>query len=145
LTGGWIVVASAEHVARGVAGGFMQAGHGKLAPLRRIATGDAVICYSPSTVLGGADKLQALTAFGVVQEGAPYQVDMGEGFQPFRRNVAWRPARQVPIRPLLERLELTAGVPNWGYRLRFGVVPIGRQDVAVIAKAMGVETDGGRG
>ena len=32
----WIAVASADHVARGVAGGFMQVCHGKRAPLARI-------------------------------------------------------------------------------------------------------------
>ena len=32
----WLAVASAEHVRRGRAEGFMQVSHGKLGPLRRI-------------------------------------------------------------------------------------------------------------
>lgn len=48
----WIAVACAEHVARGVAGGFMQVSHGKRAPLVRIRPGDRVAYYSPSRVLG---------------------------------------------------------------------------------------------
>jgi len=31
----WIVVVSKDHIARGVAGGFMQANHGKEGPLKR--------------------------------------------------------------------------------------------------------------
>ena len=38
----WIAIASAEHVRRGVAGGFAQVCHGKAAPLRRLAPGDVV-------------------------------------------------------------------------------------------------------
>lgn len=52
-----IAVASAEHVRIGRAGGFMQVGHGKLAPLRRIAPGDRVVYDSPATTLGGQDGL----------------------------------------------------------------------------------------
>ena len=41
----WIGVASADHVARGRADGFMQVCHGKAAPLRRIKPGDGVVYY----------------------------------------------------------------------------------------------------
>jgi hypothetical protein len=36
----WLAVASAEHVRRGQAEGFMQVCHGKAAPLKRIQPGD---------------------------------------------------------------------------------------------------------
>jgi len=39
MNGGWIAVACADHVALGVAGGFMQVCHGKAAPLRRMRPG----------------------------------------------------------------------------------------------------------
>jgi len=68
----WIAIASAEHVRRGRAEGFMQVGHGKAAPLKRIAPGDGVIYYSPTITLGGKDRLQAFTAVGVVCAGDPY-------------------------------------------------------------------------
>ena len=57
----WIVIASADHVARGVEGGFVQACHGKDAPLRRIRTGETVITYSPVTVFGTS---AAVATFG---------------------------------------------------------------------------------
>lgn len=36
----WIGVVSKNHVLRGVEGGFAQVGHGKGAPLRRMAPGE---------------------------------------------------------------------------------------------------------
>ncbi len=44
----WVAVASAEHEAIGRAQGFMQFCHGKAAPLRRIAAGEAVVYYAPA-------------------------------------------------------------------------------------------------
>ena len=75
-------VASAERVRLGRSNGFMQVSHGKSAPLRRIERGDRVVFYSPTDAFRGKDKLQSFTAIGVVKEGAPYQVDMGDGFLP---------------------------------------------------------------
>ncbi len=136
----WIAVASAAHVRRGRTEGFMQVNHGKAAPLRRVKPGDGIVYYSPSTVLGEKDGLQAFTAVGTVREGEPYQGEMGGGFTPFRRDVEWVKARETPIKPLLDRLEFTAGKSNWGYQLRFGLFPISAGDFALIAEAMGAET-----
>ncbi len=132
----WIAVASAEHVRRGRSEGFMQVGHGKAAPLKRIKPGDRVVYYSPAVTLGGKDKLQAFTAIGTVKDGEPYVADMGKGFKPHRRDVNWAKAEEAPIRPLLETLEFTAGKPNWGYQLRFGLFPISAADFRLIANAM---------
>jgi len=133
----WIAVASAEHVRRGRAAGFMQVNHGKAAPLRRVKPGDGIIYYSPTTIMGEKDGLQAFTAIGTVREGEPYQGDMGGGFTPFRRDVEWTAAKETPIKPLLDRLEFTAGKLNWGYQLRFGLFSVSAVDFALIAEAMG--------
>ena len=133
----WIAVASAEHVRRGREGGFMQVCHGKAAPLRRVQPGDGVVYYSPTGAFGGNDGLRAFTAIGRVRNAEPYQFDMGTGFRPFRRDVDWAEADETPIRPLLDRLDFTAGKPNWGYQLRFGLIEVGAHDFAVIAEAMG--------
>ena len=90
----WIAVASAEHVRRGRKDGFMQVNHGKAAPLRRVKPGDGIVYYSPTTILGEKDGLQAFTAIGTVREGEPYQGDMGAGFTPFRRDVDWATAKK---------------------------------------------------
>jgi len=135
--GNWLAVASAEHVRLGRAQGFMQVCHGKLAPLRRLRAGDQVVYYSPSTRFGGGDRLQAFTGLGQVLPGEPYAFDMGGGFVPHRRDVAWRPeASEAGIQPLLQRLSFSAGRAHWGYALRFGLLAITAEDMELIAAAM---------
>jgi hypothetical protein len=137
MSGHWIAVAAAEHVQRGRLGGFMQVCHGKSAPLRRIKPGDGVAYYSPATSFRGQDRLQAFTAIGHAGDGEPYQVDMGDGFQPFRRDMDWLDAMPASIRPLLDQLDFCRGQPAWGQRLRFGLLSVSAQDFQLIAQAMG--------
>ncbi|KAA0681834.1 EVE domain-containing protein [Roseomonas genomospecies 6] len=133
----WIAIASAEHVRRGRAEGFMQVCHGKAAPLRRILPGDRVAYYSPTERFQGKDRLQSFTAVGIVRDGDPYRFDMGGGFVPFRRDVRWLDGRETPIQPLLDRLDFSAGVRNWGYPFRFGLFTVTDRDLDTIAAAMG--------
>ena len=137
----WIAVASAEHVRRGRREGFMQVCHGKAAPLRRIRPGDRVVYYSPTEQFQGKDKMRAFVAIGTVRDAAPYQVDMGGGFCPYRRDVAWLPACEAPIAPLLGTLAFTADRRNWGYQLRFGLFEISADDMSAIAIAMNAAFD----
>jgi EVE domain len=135
----WIAVAAAEHVRRGRAAGFMQVCHGKAASLRRLQPGARVAYYSPTETFRGKDKLQAFTAIGVVRPAEPYCFDMGSGFCPFRRDVRWLEAREAPIQPLLDMLDFSAGVKNWGYQLRFGLFEIGDHDLRIVAAAMAAQ------
>lgn len=134
----WVAVASADHVRRGVEASIMQVCRGKAAPLRRVSPGDRVAYYSPTSAFRGPDKLQALTAYGRVKDGEPYVFDMGGGFRPYRRDVAWERARATPIRPLLDVLAFTSADRNWGYKLRFGLFEIGAGDMDLIEAAMGL-------
>jgi hypothetical protein len=83
----FIVVVSKDHLARGVEGGFMQANHGKEAPLKKLSRGDWVVFYSPKKAYGGKESLQAFTAIGQVRNEKIYQQKMSEDFIPFRRDV----------------------------------------------------------
>ena len=135
----WIAVASAEHARRGCAApasGFMQVCHGKCAPLKRVLPGDRVAYYAPTLTLGGKDKCQRFVSIGLVQAGEPYAFDMGGGFVPFRRDVAYVPAQEACILPLLERLEFVEDRRRWGYQFRFGLFKIGDVDMRLIAQAM---------
>lgn len=134
----WIAVASADHVLRGQADGYMQVCHGKATPLRRMQAGDIVVYYSPSQVFGSKISLQAFTAIGRLKPRDAYQADMGGGFHPYRRDVAWTASRQASIQPLLQTLEFSTGVKNWGYQFRYGLFAISEHDMRVIAAAMGV-------
>jgi hypothetical protein len=132
----WVAVASAEHVAIGRAGGFMQVGHGKGAPLKRLQVGDRIAYYSPVRRLGGKEACQAFTAIGTVRDERIYQGRMADGFEPFRRDVDWCDAHEASIRPLLDALSFTQGKPNWGYAFRFGLLKVTADDMALIARAM---------
>ncbi len=140
----WLAVASAEHVAIGRRGGFMQVCHGKGEPLRRIQPGDRIVYYSPSQRYSPShaardkDRLQAFTAIGTVKLGTAYRADMGEGFLPYRRDVAWHEAGAVPLSLLKDALAFTRE-PNWGYRLRQGLVELNDADMTLIAEAMFTE------
>ncbi len=135
----WVTVASADHVQRGREGGFMQACHGKVAPLRRVRPGDRVVCYSPTRVFGESDRCQSFTAIGLARDRDPYQVEMAPGFVPYRRDVQWLPARAQPIAPLVERLNFCLGQRSWGFQFRFGFFEIDAHDMQLIAQAMAVE------
>lgn len=132
----WIAVACAEHARRGRQLGIMQVCHGKAAPLRRVHPGDRVAYYSPTIAFRRTETCQAFTAYGIVRAGEVYQVDMGGGFCPFRRDVAWHPTREVPIRPLLDRLDFTRGQRNWGYAFRYGLFAVSDHDMDLIADEM---------
>ena len=139
MTKYWVAVASADHLARGKQGGFMQVNHGKAAPLKRMKRGDVVAYYSPLKEFGGTEKLRAFTGLGKITSEMPYQGDMGEGFKPFRHNVAWLETNDAPIESLLQQLEFTKGKTNWGYQFRFGLFEISEQDLRIIAKNMDAE------
>ena len=70
-----------------------------------------------------------------VKQGALYQADMGFGFHPHRRDVAWHDAEPVPLAVLQDELAFTQE-KNWGYRLRQGLIEISDADMTLIAEAM---------
>lgn len=114
----WIAVASAEHVRRGRAEGFMQVSHGKEAPLKRVKPGDGIIYYSPTEVLGVKDGLQSFTAIGTVRDGVPYRGEMGS-FKAFRRDVDWAKADEAAARPTRfhrRQKQLGLSVALWALR-----------------------------
>ena len=137
----WLAVASADHVTLGRRGGFMQVCHGRPEPLARLLPGDRVVYYSPTHRYWPShservrDRLQAFTALGTVARGKPYQVDTGAGLDPWRRDVVWHEAEAVPLALLIAELGFTQG-PNWGYRLRRGLVEMSAADMERIAEAM---------
>ncbi len=132
----WLIVASQNHVQRGSAGGFAQACHGKPGPLRQMRTGDWVVFYSPTLEFRGPEKCQAFTAIGQVSDELVYQVDMGAGFEPFRRNVHFHACTPAPIRPLINDLSFISDKQRWGFPFRRGFMAIPAADFERIAAAM---------
>jgi hypothetical protein len=131
----WLGVASADHVARAVELGIAQIGHGKRGGLARLQAGEWLVYYSPRVGFAASEPLRAFTALGRVADAELYQADEGS-FKPWRRRVDYeRGASQVALGSLAERLELTQA-PNWGYRLRRGLVELGAGDLELIRAAM---------
>jgi len=135
----WVIVASKNHVMRGVQAGIAQANHGKAAPLKRMSVGDGVLYYSPKLEFEGNEKLQAFTAVGQVVGEDVYQFDMGGGFIPFRRDVKYLNAVDVPIQPLIPHLTFIENKSSWGYLFRFGFFEIPKADFDLIASQMTTE------
>lgn len=135
----WIAVACREHALRGCAQpdqGFMQVCHGRRAPLQRLEPGDRVVVYSPTHTMGGKDKVQAFVAAGLVLPGQPYPFDMGGGFVPHRRDVAYLPVQPARIEQLLDDLEFVENRQRWGYKFRFGLFEVGPTDMRRILHVM---------
>ena len=115
--------------------GIAQIGHGRRPGLDRMRPGDWLVYYSPRPSMDSAAHLRAFTAVGTVTDDEVWQADDG-GFRPWRRRVSYdRTAREVPLTEVRDRLALTTG-PNWGHRLRRGLVPLTDGDVAVLRAAM---------
>ena len=132
----WVGVASQDHVARGVAGGFCQLGHGKAAPLKRMSPGDWIIYYSPKVRLDGVELCQQFTAIIEIVERDVYVFEMALNFAPYRRAVRFLDAGATPIRPLVERLSFIRDSKRWGYAFRFGHLEMSREDFELIASKM---------
>ncbi|MDO3645169.1 EVE domain-containing protein [Mucilaginibacter sp. L3T2-6] len=132
----WIVVVSKDHIARGIAGGFMQANHGKKGPLKRMSADDGLIVYSPKQTYAGKEVLQAFTAIGQVADDKIYQHKMAEDFVPYRRNINYHQCKEIPIAPLIRQLGFITNKASWGYQFRFGFFEIPEADFKLIHSAM---------
>lgn len=131
----WINTVSKDHVMVGKEKGFVQAGHGKEAPLRKLQTGDYTIFYSPKTSLQNGKQVQAFTAVAKIKENI-YRVIINENFQPFRKNAEYETCKEVPLRPLIEQLEFITNKKHWGFKFRFGLFEINQHDFELIYGSM---------
>lgn len=132
----YIGVASKEHVDNGIKLGIAQFCHGKRSPAAKLRYDDFIIYYSPKQIYGGNEACQQFTAIGQVCDHEPYQVDMGQGFKPFRRNILYIPSRCVDIRPLIETLPFISNKISWGGVFRFGFLEIDQISFDIIRNAM---------
>ncbi len=133
----WIVVASKDHVAIALEGGFIQANHGKLAPMKRLAQGDAIICYSSKKHMEDTQPYQMFTAAGRVSDQEPYQAIMKGGtFRPYRRDVKYFNCREAPVKPLIPQLHFIKDPQKWGFPFMRGFFEIEYEDFARITEQM---------
>ena len=132
----WINTISKDHVMIGKELGFVQAGHGKKAPVKKLQTDDYMIFYSPKTSLQNGKPVQAFTAVAKIKERDVYQVVVNENFQPYRKDAEYEDCLEVPIRPLIEQLEFITDKKYWGFKFRLGLFEINRHDFKLIYRSM---------
>ena len=142
MTKYWIGVASREHVKKGVDGGFAQVCHGKGGPLKRMASEDWIIYYSPVEIFGQKLPCRKFTAIGTINQNDPYEFCMSSDFIPWRRDVTFLSAKDVSIEPLIAELTFIKNKRIWGFPFRSGCFEISKKDFLLIAKRMGVAIDG---
>ncbi len=130
----WMATISHEHVKKGVKEGIFQVCHGKIGPLSRLKKGDGIIIYSPKEQFLGSVPCQEFTALGEVVDEEIYQVDMGDGFTPFRRRVRYdEKFSNVPIKPLINSLSFITNKSSWGMAFRYGLLKIPKEDFIIIS------------
>jgi predicted RNA-binding protein len=132
----WIGVACKEHVENGVKLGICKFCHGKSVLAKRLYSGDFIIYYSSKITMEGSDLYQKFTAIGEVIDDAPYQVDMDDGFKPFRRNINYFYAKHIDIKPLVPLLPFIKNKNSWGYVFRYGFLEIDQESFEIIADGM---------
>lgn len=133
----WIIVASCDHVQRGVAGGFAQACHGKAAPLRRMKKGDGVIFYSPKEKFGENKPCQASChSIAVRKDDEVFQVEVEKDSNPSRRRIEFFKSQQAPAKSLVDRLTFIKDKTRWGGAFRYGFLEIPEQDFQTIKSVM---------
>jgi hypothetical protein len=137
----YIICASRDHIANGIAGGFIQVNHGKKSKLTKLKTGDWVFCYSSKVAM--QDKLptcQKFTAIGQVRDEELYQGLMNIGqeiFEPWRRNVNFvKEVTENDIRDLIHELDFVKDVKRWGYPLMYGFLEIDEHDGELMKNVM---------
>src|SRR3546814_9122898 len=94
----WIVVASADHIRTAVDGHFVQAGHGRRAPVETFHHGDWVACYAPRERMSAGAKVQAFKAVGEVVGDQVLAVDRNAIGMHHRRSEAHTSELQTLMR-----------------------------------------------
>ena len=132
----WVLVASKDHVKRGVEGGFVQVCHGKAAPLKRMKKGDFILYYSGELHFGKPEKCQEFTGIGRIEDEEIYPFYMSADFCPSRINVNFFKADDTSILPLINDLDFIKNKKSWGYPFHFGFFEINEHDFNLISSKM---------
>ena len=118
----WVIVVSRDHARRGVTGGFIMANHGKRGPLARMARGDGIIVYSPTTSYPEGELLRAVSFVGEVTGDAPEPSEVIAGG--FKRAADLREVEPVALADIRDHLPTS--------RIRFGFFEIDAADAEAI-------------
>jgi hypothetical protein len=132
----WINTLPKDLVMIGRKQGIVQAHHGTAAPLKRLKAGDKVVFYSPKTKSLGGIPLKAFTAVANITDERIGQIQLGEGAQPFRLTAEFEDCIEVPIVPLVAKLQFIHNKKSWGYLFQLGLFEINENDFILIYSKM---------
>ncbi len=118
----WVVVVSRDHARRGLEGGFIMANHGKRDGIARMARGDGILVYSPTTTYPRGEPLRAVTMVGEVTGDAPEPSEVITGG--FRLAAELREVEPLPLDDVREHLPVS--------RIRFGLFEIPAADAEAV-------------
>jgi len=118
----WVIVVSRDHARRGLQGGFIMANHGKRDGIARMARGDGILVYSPTTTYPRGEPLRAITMVGEVTGDAPEPSEVIPGG--FRRAASLREIEPLPLDDVREHLPVS--------RIRFGLFEIPAADAEAV-------------
>ena len=118
----WGIVVSRDHARRGLEGGFIMANHGKRDGIARMARGDGLLVYSPTTTYPRGEPLRAITMVGEVTGDAPVPSEVIPGG--FRRAAVLREIDPLPLDEVREHLPVS--------RIRFGLFEVPAVDAEAI-------------
>ncbi len=138
----WIGVIARDQVELAKKAGVAQLGHGGKDPLNKMQAGDGFIFYSPKDHFPGGKPVQMFTGIGKVKTGQVLKdEEAGPDDYPYRIEVDLILSKEIPIRPLIEKLSFIEDKTHWGFPFRIGYVHIPEQDFRTIAGAMGVKVE----
>ena len=115
--------------------GYVSFAHGDRASVEKVVPGDKVVYYAPKEDEDGA-PVQAFIAHATVTGEEVETRSFGSHGTGQVRRATYDAVREVPVRPMIEDLEILAGKQNWGGVFRSGKVEIGAADYQRIAGAM---------
>lgn len=133
----WIGVVSRDYVINAVEGNYCHLCHGKASPLQKMKPGDWIIYYSSKLTFEGQEPYQKFTAIGKIKDYKIYEVDMRDGFMPYRKNAEFiKNVKELDIRELINDLKFIEDKKSWGYYFRFGHLEIPKEDFELIKSKM---------
>jgi hypothetical protein len=131
----FIGVVHQAHVLMARAMGIVAFSHGKEAPVRTLAPGDAVLFYAPKTDFDG-DPVQAFVGHAHITGATHYQRDFAPGLTAWVRDAAFDDVTDLPVRPLLHHLSFVKNPQHWGMAFRQGKFAIPEPDYRLISQAL---------
>ena len=135
----WIGVVHRQQVLIAADEGFVSFSHGRESTLKTVVPGDRVIYYAPRSKPGGP-PVQAFVAHATVTGDDMELRDFG-GRPGHTRRAVYDDVTEVPVRPMLDDLDITRGAANWGGVFRGGKIGLGEADYRTIASSMGVHLE----